>query len=69
MLDVGAFMDPEKAQRRLVGDTVAVDETLDLRRRDAGELAFIGVKRAEPGRVGLARQAAEGVDQRLRLQD
>ena len=69
MLDVGALVDPEEAQRLLVLDAVAVDQPFDLGAGDAGELAFVGVKRAEAGGVGLPRQAAEGVDQRLRLRD
>ena len=67
MLDIGALVDLEEAQRRLVGDAVALDQAFDLGRGDARELAFIGIERAEARRVGLARQAAEGVDQRPRL--
>ena len=51
MLDVGIFMDPEEAQRLLVADAVAVDQPLDLGAGDAGELAFIGVKRAQARRI------------------
>ena len=51
MLDVGIFMDPEEAQSLLLADPVAVDQALDLGAGDAGELAFIGIKRAEARRV------------------
>ena len=67
MLDVGAFVDPEEAQGRLVLDPVAFDQTLDLGAGDARELAFISIKRTEARGVGLARQAAERINQRLRL--
>ena len=67
MLDVRALVHAEEAQRLLIRDPVAIDQPLDLGRRDAGKLAFIGVKRAEAGGVGSARERAEGVDQRLRF--
>src|SRR5690349_23742399 len=67
MLDVRALVDAEEAERLLVLDSVAVDQSFDLRRGDCRELALIGIERAKAGSIGAARELAEGVDQRLRL--
>jgi hypothetical protein len=67
MLEVGALMDPEEAQGRLVGNSIAVDEAFDLGAGDARELAYVGGMRAKTRGLGLARQRAEGSDQRLRF--
>ena len=67
MLDIGGLVDAEEAQRLLVRDPVALDQALDLGCGDPRELAFIGVERAQAGRVGLARELAKRVDQALRF--
>src|SRR5690242_5625258 len=67
MLDVGALVDAEEAERLLVGNSVAFDQPFYLRAGDARELTLVSVKGAKASRVRLARKLAEGVDQRLRL--
>src|SRR5207253_10498065 len=62
MLDVGALVHPKEAQRLFVLDPVALDQAIDLRRGDCGELAFIGIERAKARSVRAARQLAESVD-------
>ena len=42
MLDISALVHAEETKGRFVGDPVAVDEALNLRRRHPGKLALIG---------------------------
>ena len=51
MLDVGALVHAEKAQRFLRLDAVTVDQAFDLRARDPRELALVGIERAEARRI------------------
>src|SRR4051812_26296675 len=67
MLDISALVDAEEAERVLVADAVAIDQTLDLGAGDTRKLAFISVERAQPGGIRPPRQLPEGVDQRLGL--
>ena len=54
MLDVGDLVDAEETEGFFVVDCVAVDQAFDLRAGDTGKLAFVGVKGAETGGIGLA---------------
>ena len=63
MLDVGSCVDAKKAKGILVGDPVAVDQPFDLGGGDARKLRFVGVERAQAGRLVAARLPPEGVDQ------
>src|SRR5215211_2307474 len=51
MLDVRILVDSEEPKRLFVVDAVAVDQAFDLGAGDGGELALVGIERAESGRV------------------